>query len=145
MGIMSLEEALKKAEEEELDLVEVAPEAKPPVCRLMDYNKYKYEQARKEKEARKKQHIIHLKEVRMRPKIGEHDYLFKLHNAEKFLRARDKVKVSMLFRGRERQHQELGRELLDRFAKDLEEVGVVEGSPKFEFGRMVMVLAPKPA
>jgi translation initiation factor IF-3 len=140
---MSLEEALEKAEEEGLDLVELAPEAVPPVCRLIDYNKYRYEQARKEKEAGKKQHVTHLKEVRMRPKIAEHDYLFKLHNAEKFLRARDKVKATMLFRGREKTHQELGRELLERFAKDLEEVGAVEQNPRFQFGRMTMVLAPK--
>ncbi len=124
-------------------MVEIAPEAKPPVCRLMDYSKFKYEQSRREKEAKKKQHIIHLKEVRMRPKIGEHDYLFKLHNAEKFLRAKDRVKVTMLFRGREKQHTELGRELLDRFAQNLEEVGIREGEPRFVFGRMVMVLTPK--
>lgn len=140
---MSLEEALRIAEGDGLDLVEIAPEGKPPVCRLMDYNKYKYEQDKKIKKARKKQHITHIKGIRLRPKIGEHDYQVKVHKAERFLKANNKVKVTLIFRGREREHVNLGRQLLERFAQDLTKVSIVENSPKFEYRNMVMVLAAK--
>ncbi|MCL0100248.1 translation initiation factor IF-3 [Peptococcaceae bacterium] len=143
LGIMSLQEALRIAEERQLDLVEIAPQANPPVCRLMDYGKYKYEQSKKEKEAKKKQKIIQVKEIKMRPNIEEHDYQVKLRNVMKFLKSGNKVKATIMFRGREIVHAPKGEEILSRMAGDLKEVSVVERSPKLEGRNMVMVLSPK--
>lgn len=142
-GVMSTQDALKKSEEAGLDLVEVAPTSNPPVCRIMDYSRYKYEQEKREKEARKKQKVIHTKEIRMGPKIGEHDYQFKKRNLEDFLKRGDKVKVTMMFRGREMAHQDLGRQVLDRLASDVSAVGEVEEPPRLE-GRIIsMVIKAK--
>ncbi|MDP3803929.1 MAG: translation initiation factor IF-3 [Candidatus Omnitrophota bacterium] len=143
LGVLATEDALKRAEEAGLDLVEVAPTAVPPVCRIMDYSKYKYEQEKREKEARKKQKIVHIKEIRLGPKIGEHDYLFKLRNLEEFLKRGDKVKISMMFRGREMAHVDLGRKILDRLSSDISQIGEIEESPRQE-GRFInMVIRAK--
>lgn len=143
LGVMVTLDALRRAQEAGLDLVEVAPTSNPPVCRIMDYSRYKYEQEKREKEARKKQKIVHLKEVRMGPKIGEHDYQFKLRNLEDFLKRGDKVKVTMMFRGREMAHQDLGRQILDRLAKDVSALGEIEEPPRLE-GRIIsMVIKAK--
>ncbi len=145
VGVMPTREAILIAEEQGLDLVEVAPKAKPPVCKIVDYGKFRYERTRRERIARKKQHTVDVKEIRLRPKIDDHDYGFKAKNAKKFLEARNKVKVSVLFRGREKSHSERGRVLLDRFAADLAEVAVIEQQPQLD-GRsmiMIMVLAPR--
>ena len=143
LGVLTTQEALKRAEEAGLDLVEVAPTAVPPVCRIIDYSKYKYEQEKREKEARKKQRVIHIKEVRMGPKIGEHDYQFKLRNLEDFLKRGDKVKVTMMFRGREMAHVNLGRKIFDRLASDISAVGEIEEQPRLE-GRIIgMVIRAK--
>ncbi len=143
LGIMSVKEAQKMANESHLDLVKVAPQAKPPVCRIMDYGKYKYERSKKEREARKNQKIISIKEVRLSPKIEEHDLNVKKRNTEKFLLKGDKVKVSIRFRGREMNHTDLGREIMERFARDLEELAVIEKQPKLEGKNMIMIIAPK--
>ncbi|MBI4974528.1 MAG: translation initiation factor IF-3 [Candidatus Omnitrophica bacterium] len=143
LGVLPTQEALKRAEEAGLDLVEVAPTAAPPVCRIMDYSKYKYEQEKKEKEAHKKQKVIHLKEVRFGPKIGEHDYQFKLRNLEEFLKRGDKVKVTMMFRGREMAHIDLGRKVLDRLSSDISAIGEIEESPKLEGRFLNMVIRAK--
>lgn len=143
LGVMNVQDAVKRAEEAGLDLVEVAPQAVPPVCRIIDYSRYKYEQEKKEKEARKKQRVIHLKEVRLGPKIGEHDYQFKLRNLEEFLKRGDKVKVTMMFRGREMAHQDLGRKILDRLAGDISSVGEVEESPSLFGNILTMVIRAK--
>ncbi|MFH1189667.1 MAG: translation initiation factor IF-3 [Candidatus Omnitrophota bacterium] len=143
LGVMATPDAIKSAEEAGLDLVEVAPTAVPPVCRIIDYSKYKYEQEKREKEARKKQRVIHIKEIRMGPKIGEHDYQFKLRNLEDFLKRGDKVKVTMMFKGREMSHVDLGRRILDRLASDISAVGEIEESPRLE-GRIIgMVIRAK--
>jgi translation initiation factor IF-3 len=134
---------LRIAEERQVDLVEVAPQAKPPVCRLMDYGKYKYEQSKREKEAKKKQHIISVKEVKLRPNIDEHDYQVKFRNAERFLKDGDKVKVTIMFRGREIVYTPKGKEILTRMAKELTEICTVERMPKVEGRNMIMILAPK--
>ena len=119
--------------------MEVASTAVPPVCRIMDYSKYKYEQEKSEKEARKKQKVIHLKEIRLSPKIGEHDYQFKLKNLQEFLKRGDKAKVTMMFKGREMSHMDLGRKILDRLAGDISAVGEIEESPRLE-GRIIMMI-----
>lgn len=142
LGIMPVEEALESAEEQGLDLVEVAPNSRPPVVRIMDYGKYKYEQSRKARQAKKKQHTIQLKEVKFRPGIEEHDLEFKLRHARRFLEEGNKVKATMMFRGRQVAHPELGREVLDRVASELEDVGKIETEPSLEGRNMVMVLAP---
>lgn len=143
LGVLATEEALKRAEEAGLDLVEVAPTAVPPVCRIMDYSKYKYEQEKREKEARKKQKVIHLKEIRLGPKIGEHDYQFKLRNLEDFIKRGDKVKVTMMFRGREMAHVDLGRKLLERLSSDISQIGEIE-EPARQEGRFInMVIRAK--
>jgi len=142
LGIVPLDEARARAEEAGLDLVEVAPEARPPVCRLMDYGKYKYEQARRAREAKKKQHTMQVKEVKFRPGIEEHDYEFKTRHVRRFLAEGDKVKVTMMFRGRQLAHPELGIEVLERLAEDIQEVGRIEGRPTLEGRFMVMILAP---
>ena len=143
LGVLTTQDALKRAEEVGLDLVEVAPSAAPPVCRIMDYSKYKYEQEKKEKEARKKQKIVHIKEVRLGPKIGEHDYQFKLKNLQEFLKRGDKVKVSMMFRGREMAHIDLGRKIFDRLASDISAVGEIEESPSMTANFLNMVIRAK--
>lgn len=140
---MPIQEALEKAYTMGLDLVEVAPEARPPVCRIMDYGKYRYEQSKKAREARKKQAIIQIKEIKLRPKTEEHDFQFKARHAERFLKEGNKAKITMIFRGRELVHMELGKRLLDKFADVLKEVGVIEQPPRLEGKAMVMLLAPK--
>ena len=143
LGVLATPDALKRAEEAGLDLVEVAPTAVPPVCRIMDYSKYKYEQEKREKEARKKQKVVHLKEIRLSPKIGEHDYQFKVRNLEDFLKRGDKVKVTMMFKGREMAHVDLGRKILDRLASEISQVGEIEEPPRQE-GRFInMVIRAK--
>lgn len=143
IGIMATKEAQEMANEKTLDLVKVAPNAKPPVCRIMDYGKYKYEMQKKEKEARKNQKIIIMKELRLSPNIEEHDLNVKVNQAIKFLQNEDKVKVTVRFRGRELGHTELGREVLNDFAEKISEAGIVEKRPKMEGRNMIMFLAPK--
>ncbi|NLM69491.1 MAG: translation initiation factor IF-3 [Firmicutes bacterium] len=143
LGIMPLREGIRIAQERGLDLVEVAPNAKPVVCRIMDYGKHKYEQSKRDKAARKKQKVINVKEVRMSPKIDEHDFNVKTRSAEKFLKAGDKVKVTIRFRGREIVHTALAKEKLEEMAGKLKEFGVVERVPKLEGRNMIMVLVPK--
>jgi translation initiation factor IF-3 len=142
IGIKGRQEALWLAEQLGMDLVEVAPDASPPVCRLMDYGKYKYEQSVKDREARKNSTRTVIKEVKFRPKIDVHDYETKKKRVEEFLEDRDKVKVTMMFRGREVTHPELGRDLLIRLADDVAEFGVVETQPKLEGRNMTMLLIP---
>lgn len=140
---MSLDEALASAQEASLDLVEVAPNSEPPVCRIMDYGKFVFEQSKKAQMARRKQKQIHIKEVKFRPGTEEGDYQVKLRNLIRFLSQGDKTKVTLRFRGREMAHQELGVELLARVQKDLEELGTVEQFPQMEGRQMVMVIAPR--
>ncbi|ASK64410.1 translation initiation factor IF-3 [Virgibacillus phasianinus] len=142
LGVKSRQEALEIAQTRNLDLVLVAANAKPPVCRIMDYGKYRYEQQKKEKEARKKQKIINVKEVRFTPGIGEHDYVTKLKNARKFLEKGDKVKAAVRFRGRAITHKELGQEVLDRLAEECKDISTVESKPKMEGRNMFIMLAP---
>lgn len=139
LGVMGLEQALEIAQARELDVVEVAPDGKPPVCRIMDYGKYRYQQQKREKDARKKQKVQALKEMKMRPKIDEHDYDFKTKAIAKFLESGHRVKVSIFFRGREMAFLDRGREVLNRVAADVTEVGRMEGEPKME-GRYMRVL-----
>lgn len=143
LGIVPIREALQIAQEKGVDLVEVAPSAKPPVCRLMDYGKFKFEQGKRDKEARKKQKVISIKEVKMRPNIEEHDFDVKTKNARKFLTAGDKVKFTIMFRGREITHPELGQKLCQKFAAELADISAVEKIPKVEGKNMVMILVPK--
>ncbi len=143
LGIVPVKEALRMAQEKELDLVEIAPNAKPPVCRIMDFGKFKYEQSKREKEARKKQRVISVKEVKIRPNIEEHDLDVKTKNAVKFLQEGDKVKVTLMFRGRELAHADLGKQLLTRMAETTREIATIERQPKVEGRNMVMILAPK--
>ncbi len=143
VGIVSIEEARERAGRVGLDLVEVAPAARPPVCRLMDYGKYKYNAARKAKEAKKKQHHIQIKEVKFRPGIEDHDYGFKVRHARRFLDEGNKVKLTMMFRGRQLSHPEIGLEVLKRVTQDLEEVSKIETRPVREGRTMTMVLAPR--
>jgi len=145
VGLMKTPDALKFAQERDLDLVEVAPDAKPPVCRVLDYSKYKYEQAQKVKQARKHQQQITVREIKFRPKIAEHDYDTKKHHVERFLRHKDKVKVTIMFRGREVTHPERGVMILDRLAEELAELGVVEQRPMQDGRNMTMMLAPSKA
>ena len=143
VGIVPIREALQMAEEKGLDLVEVAPGAKPPVCRLMDYGKFRYEQSKRDKEARKKQKVITVKEVKMRTRIEDHDFMVKSRNARKFLDAGDKVKVTIMFKGREISHIDLGKDLCNKLAEDLKNVALVEREPRVEGRNMVMILAPR--
>lgn len=143
LGVMAPEQGLKLAQEAGLDLVEVAPQARPPVCRIMDFSKYKYEQEKKAKEAKKKQHAIHIKEIRIKPKIGDHDYQVKLGFIKKFLERGDKVKVTLLFRGREMSHPELGRKVLERLSGDIAQFGEIEKPPVREGRAIIMIVAPK--
>jgi translation initiation factor IF-3 len=142
IGIVSIQEALSRAQELDLDLVEVAPQANPPVCRIMDYGKFKYERDIRQKEARKHQARVEVKEMKMRPKIDPHDYGTKKGHIERFLKTGARVKVTIMFRGREMAHTELGRKLLDRLTGDLQELATVESYPKLDGRNMVMLLAP---
>ena len=139
---MSVDEALQRARGVELDLVEVAPKSDPPVCRIMDYGKYKYDKTKRAKSSKKHQHVTHVKEIKMRPKICNHDYQFKVKHVKRFLEGGDKVKVIIMYRGREMAHTELGREILDRVIEDMKEVSQVERQPILEGRNMVMVLSP---
>lgn len=143
LGIMPPEQALRLAIEAGLDLVEVSPESNPPVCRILDYGKYRYQINKKAQEARKKQRVIQVKEVKFRPKIDEHDFQFKARNVERFLLDGNKVKSTVIFRGREMAHNEIGRRILNRLAAELVEVALIEVSPRQEGMTMVQILAPK--
>ena len=143
LGIMSAEEALRIADEQGLDLVKISPQANPPVCKLMDYGKYRFEQSKREKEARKNQHVVEIKEIRMSPGIDVGDFNVKLKNAQKFLADGDRVKVSVRFRGREMAHTDIGKKLLDRFAEQCAEVANVDKGAKREGRNMSMFLSPK--
>ncbi len=145
IGIVTIVDAQNRADEAGLDLVEISPGAEPPVCKVMDYGKYKYEQQKKAAEARKKQKNVDVKEVKLRPTIEEHDYNVKMKNARKFLEKGDKVKVSLRFRGREMAHQNLARDVVERFRDDLSDISKVELPPKMEGRQMLMVLAPEAA
>ena len=144
LGIMSAQEALKIAVEKELDLVKIAPGSNPPVCKVMDYGKFRFEQAKKEKEAKKNQRVIEIKEIRMSPGIGENDFNTKLKNGQKFLTDGDRVKVSVRFRGREMAHTEIGEQLLKDFAAKCADIATLDKNPKLEGRNMSMFLSPKP-
>jgi translation initiation factor IF-3 len=143
VGIMRTQEALRYAQERDLDLVEVAPDARPPVCRVLDYSKYKYEQAQKQKSARKHQQQINVREIKFRPKIAQHDYDTKKGHVIRFLKGRDKVKVTIMFRGREMAHPERGEMILNRLADELGDLAVVEQRPQQDGRNMTMMLAPQ--
>ena len=143
VGVVTPARAMQMAEEVGLDLVEISPNAVPPVCKIMDFGKFKYEQQKKEAEARKKQHVIEIKEIKFRPGTDTHDYDVKMRSVKKFLEEGDKVKVTLRFRGREMAHQELGLDLLKRVAADVEEIGKIENMPKLEGRQMVMMIGPK--
>ncbi|MCR4616496.1 MAG: translation initiation factor IF-3 [Clostridiales bacterium] len=145
LGIMSTEEALKIAEEKNLDLVKIAPQAKPPVCKIMDYGKYRFEQAKREKEAKKNQHVMEIKEIRLTLNIDTHDFNTKVGHALKFLKQGNKIKVSIRFRGREMTHPDLGLNTMNNFAQAVAELGNVEKAAKLEGRQMLMFITPKPA
>lgn len=143
IGVLSLNEALAQAEQYGLDLVEVSPNADPPVCKILDFGKFKYEAQKKKNEAKKKQKVIEVKEIKMRPNIDDHDYQTKMRAVNRFLEDGDKVKLTMRFRGREMAHQEIGLNVLKRVQDDLAEVAKVEAYPKLEGRQMIMVVAPR--
>jgi translation initiation factor IF-3 len=143
LGILPLSEALALAESQHLDLVEVSPTAVPPVCRIMDYGKFKYQQSKRQQEARKKQVQIQLKEIKLRPKTDDHDILFKIKHARRFLEEGNKAKITVVFRGREITHNELGLQALERFTTELEDICTVEVRPKMEGRNMYIIVAPK--
>lgn len=145
LGVFPVSEALKIAKENASDLVEVSPNATPPVCRMMDYGRFKYRQSKKHHQAKKKhsQSVIHIKEIKLRPNTDEHDLQVKIGHIKRFLTHGDKAKISLIFRGREITHPELGKEVLDRVAQEIEDIGVVEQSPKLEGKNMTMLLVPK--
>jgi translation initiation factor IF-3 len=143
LGVLSLKKALELAAQDELDLVEVAPNADPPVCKIMDYGKFKYQQNKRTQEAKKKQTVIQVKEVKIRPKTDEHDLLVKIRHIKRFLSQRDKAKVTILFRGREIAYTDQGTKVMDRVKEELKEDAVIEQHPKMEGRNMVMILAPK--
>ena len=143
LGVMPIEQALQMAEEKELDLVKIAPGSNPPVCKIMDYGKYRFEQTKREKEAKKNQHIIEVKEIRMSPGIGQNDFNVKLKNGTKFLREGDRLKVTVRFRGRQMAHTNLGEALLKEFAEQCAEVATMDKNPKLEGRNMSMFLSPK--
>jgi translation initiation factor IF-3 len=143
VGVVPTAQALETAAEFGLDLVEVSPNADPPVCKIMDYGRYRYEQTKKKQEAKKKQASFQIKEIKVRPKTGEHDLLVKIGHIKKFIEKKDKVKVTVMFRGREITLSEKGRELLQRIAEETEEIAAVEQMPKFEGRTLVMILAPR--
>lgn len=142
-GVVPVQEALRRAKEAELDLVEVAGAAAPPVCRIMDFSRFKYDQEKKEKEARKKQKVIHLKEIKFHPFIDEHDYQVKFHNLERFLKEGDKAKITMVFRGREMNYVPTGRKVLERLAQEIAVIGEVEKAPYMEGKMITMIIQPK--
>jgi len=144
LGVLPIDQALERAASEGLDLVEVNPMAKPPVCKIMDYGKFKYEEKKRTSEARKKQVVIQLKEVKLRPKTEDHDYDFKVRNVKRFLEEGNKARITIMFRGREITHKEIGQRILDDVMKDVKDVGVVEQSPRMEGRQMFMILAPNP-
>lgn len=144
LGIVPTDQALERAREHGLDLVEVAPNSRPPVCRILDYGKFKYELAKRDRLAKKKQHSFHLKEMRYRPKIDDHDFNFKTRHVREFIESGSKVKVFVMFRGREMAHTEFGRKILDRVTKELEDISQIENEPKLEGRTMAMILGPKP-
>jgi translation initiation factor IF-3 len=143
LGILPLREALEKSKEYNLDLVEIASNADPPVCKVMDYGKFRYQQQKRAHEAKKKQTVIQVKEIKVRPKIDEHDYQFKLQHVKRFLNDGDKAKISVVFRGREIVHRNLGEKLLERFIEDAKEFGEIESMPKMEGRTMIMILTAK--
>lgn len=143
LGVMSVRDGILKAEEYGLDLVEVSPNADPPVCKILDYGKFKYEAQKKKNEAKKKQKVIEIKEIKLRPNIDEHDFQVKMKNVRKFIGEGDKVKVTMRFRGREMAHQDLGMDVLNRVRDEMEEAAKVESYPKMEGRQMIMVIAPR--
>lgn len=143
VGIIDTAKALEMAQEQGLDLVEVASSAAPPVCKIMDYGKYKYKQSKKEKDTKKKQHVVNLKEIRFRPKIEEHDFSFKTSHARKFLEKGNKVKATVLFRGREMAYQDNAKKILVRMAEELEDISKIEKEPEMEGRLMIMVLTKK--
>jgi translation initiation factor IF-3 len=143
LGIMQLNDALALAENQQLDLVEVSPTAVPPVCRVMDYGKFKYQQSKKQQEARKKQVQVQVKEVKLRPKTDEHDLQFKVKHVRRFLDEGNKAKIAVVFRGREITHMEIGMGILERIAADLEDVAIIEFKPKMEGRNLFMIVAPK--
>ena len=142
LGILNLQEAISKAKNENLDLIEIAPNAKPPVCKIMDMGKYKYDQQKKINKAKKKQKKIELKEIKLRPVTEVHDYTFKIKNAQKFLSKGDKVKFTIRFKGREMQHANLGNDLMEKIKEDMKNIGKVELHPKFDGKQMIMVIQP---
>jgi translation initiation factor IF-3 len=144
LGIMSASQALDIAAEKGLDLVKISPNAVPPVCKIMDYGKYRFEQTKREKEARKNQHIIEIKEIRMSPSIGDNDFNVKLRNGQKFLKDGDRLKVAVRFRGREMAHTAIGEELLNKFAAECADIATVDKAPKLEGRNMSIFLSPKP-
>ena len=143
LGVMKTEDAIAEADSHGLDLVEVSPNADPPVCKILDYGKFKFEAQKKRNEAKKKQKVIEVKEIKLRPNIDEHDYQVKMRSVQKFLDEGDKVKVTLRFRGREMAHQELGVNVLNRVREDTDEVAKIEAFPKLEGRQMIMVIAPK--
>jgi translation initiation factor IF-3 len=143
LGVMTVREGLRLAEEKHLDLVEIAPNAKPPVCRIMDFGKYRYEQQKREKEAKKKQKVVTVKEVKLRPNIETHDFNVKFKSALRFIEEGNKVKVTIMFRGRELSHPELGKDILQKMANELKDFVTIEREPKLEGKNMIMILAPK--
>lgn len=143
VGVVITSEALRRADEAGLDLVEVSPNSNPPVCKIMDYGKYKYELAKKEKENRKKQHVIVTKEIRFRPKTDDHDFEFKTRHARKFLEQGNRVKATVMFRGRENAHREYGQRILDRFKENLDDIAKIEKDTKLEGGQLVLFLTKK--
>ena len=145
LGIMSSQEALKFADEQGLDLVKISPQAVPPVCKLMNYGKFRFEQSKKEKEARKNQHVVEIKEIRMSPSIDVNDFNVKLRNAQKFLADGNRCKITVRFRGREMAHTNIGQDLLLKFAEECGEIAVMDKSPKLEGRHMSIFLSPKPA
>ena len=142
-GVLPIKEAIRLAEEQGLDLVEVAPGASPPVCRVMNYGKYKYQQNKRSQEAKKHQTVIHVKEVKVRPRTEDHDFQFKIRHVKRFIEEGNKVKISLLFRGREIAHPEFGREMLTRIQEEIKDLAVVEQLPRMEGRIMVMILSPK--
>jgi translation initiation factor IF-3 len=142
LGVLTIEAALEKANETGMDLVEVNPMAKPPVCKIMDYGRFKYEEKKRASEAKKKQVVVHLKEVKLRPKTEDHDYEFKVRNVKRFLEEGNKARITIMFRGREITHKEIGQQILDDVVKDVKDVGVVEQVPRMEGRQMFMILAP---
>ncbi len=143
LGVVTIQNAIEIANQCDLDLVEVAPQASPPVCRIIDFSKFKYDQEKKEREAKKHQHQVHIKEIRLKPNIDEHDYQVKLKQTISFLKKKDKVKISLFFRGRQMEHMDLGRKILDKFIIDTHNDGQIEKDPSLEGRIMSLVVAPK--